>query len=102
MGKAAMMGEAKHRPFEVGEHVEVGGLSGQGDGRGRQSGFAVQPGAPETSAGQEMCDRFQGIEFTVNQRERLLTPEIDTRLQRKDLGTSRVSASRTMLMLAGS
>ncbi len=43
------------------EHVKVGGLGGKHGSQGRVCGFAIEPGASDAGAGQEMRDGLHGV-----------------------------------------
>jgi len=57
--KAAMVREGESWTSEAAEDVEVGGFSGEREREGGQSGLAVEAGASQACAGQEVGDRFQ-------------------------------------------
>src|SRR5277367_1289767 len=62
MGEAAMMGERKGGTAEAAEHVKIGRFGSQGESEGSQGGLAIESGAPQASAGQEVGDGFQGLD----------------------------------------
>jgi len=66
VGKAAMMREVVDRAFESPEDVEVGGLGCEHHRGGGQGGLAVETGAAQNSAGEEMGDRFQAFFVAQN------------------------------------
>ena len=55
---ATMVGEARDRPVERPEGVEVWRLGGEGHGEGGVGRLAVEPGAGETCAGHQVGDGF--------------------------------------------
>jgi hypothetical protein len=61
MSEAAVMLEAEDRPMELSDDVEIRRFGCQGHGSGRQRSFAIESGAPQTGARQEVGDRFQVV-----------------------------------------
>ena len=59
MREAAMMGEVVNRAFESPEDIEIRRLCGERHGRRGKCSFAIESGAGENCAGQEMGDGFQ-------------------------------------------
>jgi hypothetical protein len=59
MRESAMVCESKYWAAESTKHIEVGRLSGQRHGGGRERGFAIESGASQASASEKMSDRFQ-------------------------------------------
>lgn len=66
MGEAAVMRKVVDRAFESPEYVEIGRFSGQGHRRSGECGLAVESGAAQNSAGEEMGDRFQAFFVAQN------------------------------------
>ena len=64
MCEPAMMPQPESTLAELTDHIQIRRFGGQTHGSGGQSRLAVEPGAPEARAGQEVCDRFQAIEKT--------------------------------------
>ena len=60
MRESAMMREAENRAFDEAYDIEIGGPGSQGHGHCRESRFAIESGAGEDGAGEEMCEWFQG------------------------------------------
>ena len=59
MRKAAVMGKAEYRAFEVAEDVDIGSFRGQRH-RGRsQRRLAIESGTAQAGASQEVSDWFQ-------------------------------------------
>jgi len=56
-----MVIEGEGRPAEAAENIEVGGFGGQRERRRRKRGLAVEAGAAEVRAEEEMGDGFQGM-----------------------------------------
>jgi hypothetical protein len=76
MSEAAMMGEAEDRAFEIAEDIEIRRFRGQrGSGRG-QSRPAIQPGASQACAGEEVSDGFQFVRSPAVLNRIRLTEEI--------------------------
>jgi len=61
MGKAAMMGETEGRTAETAEYVEIGRLGGERKGERSQRSLAVESGAAQARAREEMRYGFQGL-----------------------------------------
>ena len=61
MGEAAVMGEAKHRTFEVSQDVDVRSFRCQRHRGCGQRGLAIESGAAQTGASQEVSDWFQRV-----------------------------------------
>ncbi len=61
MGKAAMMGEAKSGAADSAEHIEVWRFGGERERERGQRGLAVESGASQAGAGQEVGDGFQAV-----------------------------------------
>ena len=96
MGESAMVGEAERRAANAAEHVEVGSLGGERERERGQSGLAVEPGASQASAGQEVSDGFQVVRGILSQSN---SSQCNA-AQRG--GASRVKASGTTVISAGS
>src|SRR5947208_3406027 len=59
MGEAAMAGKGNHRALHQGNDVNIGNLSGNGQGQRSQRRLAIQSGAAHARAGQDVCERIQ-------------------------------------------
>ncbi len=75
-----MVGEAGERPPEGGDDVDIGRFGGEREGEGGEAGGAVESGAAETRAGEEVGDGFHAFGY---------------------LGMSSVNASRAIERRAG-
>src|SRR4051812_25790799 len=64
MRDAAMMLESRDGPGDVRNDVEVGRLGREHDHRGRERGLAVQSGARDARARQEMSKGIQAMSVT--------------------------------------
>src|SRR5690348_10197585 len=89
------------RAFESPEYVEIGRFSGQGHRRSGECGLAVESGAAQNSAGEEMGNWLQAF-FVAQNKPPLVASgrwREPTRLYRSNegwpFGTSKVSASGT-------
>jgi hypothetical protein len=56
-----MVREAEGGATEAAEDVQVRGFGGERERERGQRGFAVEPGAPQAGAGQEVSDGFQAV-----------------------------------------
>ena len=66
MGNAAMMFETFDGAGKSPDDIEVGGFGGEYGGQGGVGGFAIESGASDACAGQEMGDGFHSVlEFMV-------------------------------------
>ena len=61
MGESAMVGEAEGRAAKSADHVEVGRFGRQRQSERGQRRLAVQSGASQAGAGQEVSKRFQAV-----------------------------------------
>src|ERR1700722_19371056 len=61
MAKSAMMCEAENPAFDLAEHVQVGRFGGQSNRSCGQRSLAIESGAPQTGAGQEVGKGFQSV-----------------------------------------
>ena len=109
MREAAVVGEAEGASGESGDDVEVGGFGGQRKGKRGIGGFAVESGAAQVGAEEEMGCGFQieSLSREVSLRfascyygnyNRFSNPGRDA----NSGGTSRVSAAGTTEISAGS
>ncbi len=76
MCKAAMVREAEGGAAEAAEDIKVWSFGGERERESRQRGLAVEPGAPQAGAGQEVSDGFQVVKKILWSRVR------DCQLQR--------------------
>ncbi len=60
VGEAAMMLERDQRSAKAPQDIEVGGFGGQGHGQRGVRGLAIEAGAAQACAGEEVGDRFHG------------------------------------------
>lgn len=65
MREAAVVSEAESGPIETAEYIKVGRLGRQRERQRCESSLAIQPSAPQTSAGQKVRDRFQSLNFIL-------------------------------------
>ena len=61
MGESAMMGEAKSGAADTAKHIEVRRFGGERQRESGQSSLAIEAGAPQTCAGQEVGNGFQAV-----------------------------------------
>ena len=61
MREAAMMREAKSPPPETSDNVHIRRFGGQSERKSRERRFAIEPGATQACAGQEVSDGFQAV-----------------------------------------
>jgi hypothetical protein len=61
MRKATMMREPERRAAETAEDVQVWSFGGERERKRSQSSLAVEPGASQAGAGQEVGDGFQAV-----------------------------------------
>lgn len=57
--KSSVMREPEDAPFEVADNVDIGRFRPEHHRDGRERSLAVEPGAAQARAGQEMGDGFQ-------------------------------------------
>ena len=67
MGESAVVGKAEDWAPEAAEHVQVRRFRGKRQHGGRQCCLAIQPGAPQARAGQEVSDGFQSLSKMNNE-----------------------------------
>ncbi len=56
-----MVGEAEGGTAQAAENIEIGGFGGEREGERGQRGLAVEAGASEAGAGQEVGQGFQAV-----------------------------------------
>lgn len=61
MGESAMMGEAESRSADAAEDVEVWRFGGERQRERGQRSLAIESGAPQACAGQEVGNGFQAV-----------------------------------------
>lgn len=61
MREATMMGKTEGGSAQTAEYVEVWGFGGERERKRGQGGLAIESGASQTSAGQEVSDGFQAV-----------------------------------------
>jgi len=61
VGEAAMMGEGEGWTAEAAEDIKIGSLGGERQRKRGQRRLAVESGAAQACAGQEMGDGFQVV-----------------------------------------
>lgn len=66
-----MMGEAKGRPADLAQDIEIGSFGGERQGQRCQGRLAIQPGAPQAGPGQEVSDRLQANAYCAMRRVRV-------------------------------
>jgi len=104
-----VMRKVVDRAFESPEYVEIGRFSGQGHRRSGECGLAVESGAAQNSAGEEMGNRLQAF-FVAQNKPWLVVKGSSFALPARfycskvgwPFGTSTVSASCTMDNVMGS
>ncbi len=62
MRESAMVLEPECASAETRKDIKVGRLRSEREGQRRERRLAVEPGAPQACAGQEMSDGFQEVE----------------------------------------
>ncbi len=103
MGETAMVGKAENRIPEVSQDVDISRFGRQRH-RGRsQRRLAIEPGACETGAGQKVSDRLQSFgSIAIRRVLDDVAADTDSFEQcTSQAGTSRVTASGTMLISTG-
>ncbi len=63
MGNAAVMSKLVYRPAQAPKHIQVGRFGCQGHGERRIGSPAVETGAAQACASEEMRDRFHEWDF---------------------------------------
>ena len=72
MGKSAMVGESERRATNhAGNNVEIRGFGGEGQRERGQSRLAVESGASQAGAGQEVGDGFQAVRGILFRRDEM-------------------------------
>ena len=61
MREAAMVGETEGGAADAAEDIEVWGFGGEGERERGERGLAVESGASQACAGQEVGDGFQSV-----------------------------------------
>ena len=65
-----MVGEGEDAPAHCSENIEVRGFGRECHGRGRQRGFAVEPGAAHAGAREKVRKWFQASSVTTEREAR--------------------------------
>ena len=64
MGEAAMVGEAKHRTFEISQYIDIRRFRRQRHRGGSECRLPVEPGTGKAGSGKKVGNRFQSLLYS--------------------------------------